>query len=48
MEAHSNVDIINERGRIIHNDLVDINGQIDIDNDIAPASENIPTPADNM
>ena len=47
VEAPPIVNMINERGRIIQSDLADLNGQVDIDDDNAPAPENIPSPTDN-
>ena len=48
MEAPSiGVNMINERGRIIHWYLVGLNGRVDIDDDNAPAPEYIPSPADD-
>ena len=47
VEAPSIVNMINERGRIIHNDLANLNGQVDIDDDNETVPENIPSPADN-
>ena len=39
--------MINERGRIIHSDLADLTGQVDIDDDNYPAPENIPLSPDD-
>ena len=47
VEAHSIVNMINKRGRIIHSDLADLNGQVDIGDDNTPAPENIPSPNDS-
>ena len=46
VEAPSVIRPINKRDRIIHSDLSDLNGKVDIDDDNAPDPENILSSAD--
>ena len=46
VEAPAIVQEINAQGRVVESDLVNLNGQVDIDDDKRPAPENIPSPED--
>ena len=45
-ESPAIVHEINRRGRVVESDLANLNGQVQIDDDNAPAPENIPSPED--
>ena len=47
VEAPSDIRTISKRGRIIHSDLSDLNGQVDIDDDNASALKNFLSSADD-
>ena len=46
IEASATAHEINKKGRAIESDLVNLNGQVQIDDDDAPALESIPSPVE--